>query len=198
MKRKQLEMMLQRLRPLDEPSPELEQYPTPAHVAADVLWEAFSAGDISGKAVADLGCGNGVFCIGAKALGAERAVGVDADSRAVAVARENARSCSADVEIVLGDVEGFGGVFDTVVQNPPFGAQKRHADRPFIRKALELAPVAYSMHNEATQEFVVHMVDSLGGEARPVKRYKFEIPYAFEFHSETVETVSVVLLRFER
>jgi len=198
MKRKQLEMMLQRLRPLDEPSPELEQYPTPAHVAADVLWEAYSAGHIGGRTVADLGCGNGVFCIGAKTLGAERAVGVDADPRAVAVARDNARSCSAEVEIVLGDIEGFRGVFDTVVQNPPFGAQKRHADRPFIRKALELAPVAYSMHNEATQEFVVDMVDSLGGKARPVKRYKFEIPYAFEFHSEAVETVSVVLLRFER
>jgi len=32
----------------------------------------------------------------------------------------------------------------------------------------------------------------------PVKRYKFEIPYAFEFHRKATESVSVVLLRFER
>jgi len=198
MKKKQLEMMLQRLKPIQAPSPELEQYPTPADIAADVLWEAFSSGDIAGRTVADLGCGNGVFCIGAKLLGAARAVGVDSDPRAVALTEENALACSAEVEAVQADVEDYSGTFDTVVQNPPFGAQKLHADRPFIRKALELAPRAYSLHNEVTQEFVVGMVRSLGGAARPVKRYKFEIPYAFEFHSETVETVSVVLLRFER
>jgi putative methylase len=198
MRRKRLEIVLQKLRPLEERSARLEQYATPAHVAADVLWEASTQGDIHGRSVADLGCGNGVFCIGAKLMGADRAAGIDIDPAAVRVARANASDLGAEVELFDGDVSTLPGPFDTVLQNPPFGAQTRHADRAFIEKALSLAPVAYSLHNDGTQEFVEGMVRALGGRSVAVKRYKFEIPYAFEFHRKANETISVVLLRLER
>lgn len=198
MKRKRLEIVLQKLRPLEEADARLEQYSTPAAIAADVLWEAFSAGDVHGRAVADLGCGNGVFCIGAKLMGASRSVGVDIDPKALETARANAEAIGADVEFVEGDVSSLEGAFDTVIQNPPFGAQTRHADRAFVEKALGLAPVAYSMHNDGTQEFVEAMVRALGGRSVAIKRYKFEIPYAFEFHRKASETITVVLLRLER
>jgi putative methylase len=198
MKKRQLEIALQRLEPLEARSARLEQYATPAAIAADVLWEAFSAGDISGKAVADLGTGNGVLAIGAKLLGAERVIGVDLDPKAVSVSRRNAESMSLPVDLVTGDIESLSGSFDTVLQNPPFGAQTRHADRAFVKKALELAPKVYSLHNDGTQAFVDQLVTSLGGTVSVVKRYKFEIPYAFEFHRKATETISVVLLRFDR
>jgi putative methylase len=198
LKKKQLEIVLQHLKPMGKPSEVLEQYPTPAPIAADILWEAYGAGDIDGKAVADLGCGNGIFAIGAALLGACRVVGIDSDVRAIEVAKDNARELGADSEFVHGDVESASGTFDTVLQNPPFGAQKKHADRPFIRKALELAPRVYSLHNADTQEFVEKMVLALGGACEPVKRFKFEIPYAFAFHRKPKETISVVLLRFQR
>ncbi len=198
MKKRQLEIALQRLEPLGERSARLEQYATPAAIAADVLWEAFSAGDISGKAVADLGTGNGVFSIGAKLLGAEHVTGVDLDPKAISVSRRNAESMSTAVDLVTGDISCLSGPFDTVLQNPPFGAQTRHADRDFVRKALELAPRTYSLHNDGTQGFVDKLVRSLGGTVMVVKRYKFEIPYAFEFHRKATETISVVLLRFDR
>ena len=198
MRRKRLEIALQKLRPLESRSARLEQYGTPAAVAADILWEAFSAGDIHGRSVADLGCGNGVFCIGAKLMGADRAVGIDLDPGAVKMAAENAAALGVSVELVEGDVSTLPGPFDTVLQNPPFGAQTRHADRAFIEKALSLAPVTYSLHNDGTQAFVAGMVGALGGRSEAVKRYKFEIPYAFEFHRKANETISVVLLRLER
>ena len=198
MRRKRLEIVLQKLKPLEERSARLEQYPTPAHIAADVLWEAFGRGDVHGRAVADLGCGNGVFCIGAKLMGADRAVGIDIDPKAVGVALANAAELGVEVELLEGDVSSLAGPFDTVLQNPPFGAQTRHADRAFVEKALSLAPVAYSLHNDGTQEFVEGMVRALGGRSEAVKRYKFEIPYAFEFHRKANETISVVLLRLER
>ena len=198
LKKRQLEMSLQRLRPLEDPLPELEQYPTPAHIASDVLWEAFGAGDIEGRTVADLGCGNGIFSIGAKLLGADRVVGLDVDERAVRVAEENASTLGVDVEFVASEVSAFRGEFDTTVQNPPFGAQTRHADRAFIEKAIEISPTVYSLHNEVGMDFVSQMTDSLGASCRAVKRYKFEIPYAFEFHRRTREVVSVVLLKFQR
>lgn len=198
MKKRQLEIALQRLQPLETRSAKLEQYSTPADVAADVLWEAFSAGDIGGRSVADLGTGNGIFAIGAKLLGAERVLGMDVDPAATRVAERNAAQLSLEVEFIAGRVEDLSGRFDTVLQNPPFGAQTRHADRAFVRKALELAPKTYSLHNEGTEGFVDKLVSSLGGSVRPVKRYKFEIPYAFEFHRKATETISVVLLRFDR
>jgi putative methylase len=197
-RRKRLEIALQKLRPLEERSARLEQYQTPAAIAADVLWEAFAAGDIHGRAVVDLGCGNGVFCIGAKLMGAELAMGVDVDPGAVTVARSNAEMLGLDLEISQGDVSSISGSFDTVLMNPPFGAQTRHADRAFIEKAVALAPVSYSLHNDGSQEFIGSMVGTLGGRSEAMKRYKFEIPYAFEFHRKANETISVVLLKLER
>jgi putative methylase len=198
MRKKRLEITLQKLRLLEKRSAKLEQYQTPATLAADVLWEAFSQGDIHGRDIADLGCGNGVFCIGAKLMGAARAVGADIDPEAIKVAQGNASELDVDIELVQGDVAMLDGPFDTVLQNPPFGAQTRHADRAFMETALRLAPVVYSIHNDGTEEFVQEMASALGGRAEPIKRYKFEIPYAFEFHRKAKETISVVLLKLER
>jgi putative methylase len=198
MRKKRIEIALQKLRPLAARSPKLEQYQTPASIAADVLWEAFSDGSLQGMEVADLGCGNGIFCIGARLMGASRSFGIDVDPKAVKVAQDNAAAMGVDVELVAGDVAALEGRFDTVIQNPPFGAQTRHADRTFMEAAVRLAPVVYSLHNDGTEEFVQGMVSSLGAKATAIKRYKFEIPYAFDFHRKANETISVVLLKLER
>jgi len=197
-KKQQLEMTLQELKPLEIRSERLEQYSTPASIAAEVVWDAFSEGDIQDRSVADLGCGNGVLSIAAKLMGASEVLGVDIDPGVLRVASENARTLSLDITFREGDISVVEGNFDTVVQNPPFGAQKRHADRAFIKKSLELAPKVYSLHNEGTQTFVASMVTSLGAKCRPVKRFKFEIPFSFEFHKKPKETFSMVLLKFER
>lgn len=198
MKKRQLEMTLQQLRPLETRSEKLEQYSTPADIAADIVWDAFAEGDIQGKSVADLGCGNGVLSIAAKLMGASEVLGVDLDPKALKVASENAKAIGLDITFLEGDVSSVEGKFDTVVQNPPFGAQKRHADRAFVKKSLELAPRVYSLHNAGTETFVANMVKSLGAKCRPVKRFKFEIPFAFEFHKKPKESFSMVLLKFER
>lgn len=198
MKRQQLEIALQKLSPLEAQSARFEQYATPADIAADILWEAFSAGDIAGRSVADLGCGNGIFAIGASILGAKEVFGLDIDPEAVKVARANAERLGLNITFDEGDVTEARGKFDTVLQNPPFGAQTRHADRAFIAKSVELAPRVYSLHNDGTQEFIQELVSTLGARSEAVKRYKFEIPYAFEFHRRPSETIAVVLLRFMR
>jgi len=184
--------------PFGERDPRLEQYATPADIAADLLWEALMRGDISGRTVMDLGCGNGILSIGAKLLGAREVFGVDIDPKAVKVAMANAEAKGLEISYRQGSVTAVTGSFDTVVQNPPFGAQKRGADRAFISKAIEIAPRVYSLHNAVTEEFVVKLVESLGARCEPVKRFKFEIPYAFEFHRKPKEYFSMVLLRFER
>jgi putative methylase len=131
-------------------------------------------------------------------MGASKSFGIDVDPKAVKVAQDNAAAMDVDVELVAGDVAALEGRFDTVIQNPPFGAQTRHADRTFMEAAVRLAPVVYSLHNDGTEEFVQGMVSSLGAKATAIKRYKFEIPYAFDFHRKANETISVVLLKLER
>ena len=104
MKLKQLEMTLQRVRGFSRPQAALEQYQTPAPLAARLLYHALMKGDIAGKAVCDLGCGTGIIAIGAALLGAERVTGVDIDEGALAVARENADLLGVEVTFLSADI----------------------------------------------------------------------------------------------
>ena len=64
MKQRQLEILLQQIPKTPTPIPHLEQYMTPATIAADVIFTAYNWGDIQDKFVVDLGCGTGIFAIG--------------------------------------------------------------------------------------------------------------------------------------
>ncbi len=197
LKKKELEIALQKVEPFATPNPSDEQYPTPASIAADLLFLAYSQGDIAGLKVADLGCGTGMLAIGAALLGAESVLGLDKDQSALGIAMENAKRAGVRIELALGDVSEFKEKVDTVVMNPPFGSQRRHADRPFLSKAMEVAEVVYSLHNAITQEFLVEMVTATGSKAEVLKRYKLEIPHTFAFHKKANKDVEVLLLRIQ-
>lgn len=202
MKLKQLEMALQRLNGFPRPKAALEQYQTPAPLAARLLYHALMKGDIEGKRVVDLGCGTGMLAIGASLLGAETVTGLDIDEGALAVARENARLLNAEVAFLSvdlrdGDCRERIGPCDTVVMNPPFGAQKAHADRPFIDCALSVADVTYSIFNAGSTPFVeaytaqrAEITEKIGG-AFPIKR-------TFAFHTKDVQEIEVEILRLKR
>ena len=63
---------------------------TGAHATTQLCLELLEEAVRPGDAVLDLGCGSGILAIAAIALGAERAIGVDIDPKAVDVAYENA------------------------------------------------------------------------------------------------------------
>jgi putative methylase len=143
MRRRELEMTLQSLEGFTAPRPELEQYSTPAVIAADLLFEALARGDVEGKNVLDLGCGTGVLGIGASLLGAKRVLGVDRDPQAIEQARANALRVGASVEFQEIDVDEMTERMDTVIMNPPFAMCPRHlfpASQPDrgLRPALHL------------------------------------------------------------
>jgi putative methylase len=196
MKKKTLEMKLQALIPYSGKA-ELEQYNTPADIAADMLCIAHSFGDLQGRKVVDLGCGNGIFAIGAVLLGADRAVGVEVDSDAVAVAEENTKNLGTDVVLVNSDIKDFSERCDTVLQNPPFGAQRanKHADAAFIGKAFEIARVAYSLHLSKTEDFVLKSFELCGGAVTMTKRYKFPIVHTYPFHRKERLNIEVSMVR---
>ena len=202
MKLKHLEMALQRLTGFSCPRAALEQYQTPAPLAARLLFHALMKGDIEQKKICDLGSGTGVLAIGAALLGAGRVQGVDIDRKAIRVAKENAALLDVDVEFIVADVWDADlparlGCSDTVIMNPPFGAQKAHADRPFIDLALTLAPVMYSIFNAGSVQFIKTYtaeraeIDERIGGIFPIKR-------TFSFHTRDVQEIGVEILRLKR
>lgn len=202
MKLKNLEMALQRLAGYTKPRASLEQYQTPAPLAARLLYHAFMKRDIEGKHVGDLGSGTGVLAIGAALLGAESVTGYEVDEKAVEISKENAALLDADVEFIVADVTdtesgAITGLFDTVVMNPPFGAQKEHADRPFIDRAIRIAPVTYGIFNTGSTPFIhaytknrAQITERVGG--------NFPIRRTFFFHTRDVQEIEVEILRLER
>ena len=197
MKKAELERILQSLRPVIASDPKTEPYATPAGIAAEVVVFALGRGDIADRFVLDLGCGNGIFAIAAKLLGAATVVGVDSDPRAIETARANGLAAQVDVQWRTASVEAVHDSVDTVLMNPPFGAQSPHADRPFLDVALTRAQVVYTLLNAKAEPFVRSFVEARGGAVRDRAEYAFPIPYTFRFHREAVRRVGVVLYRIE-
>jgi putative methylase len=202
-KKKQLEIALQSVETFKNPKVDLEQYQTPAKIAADLLWNAHALGDIEGMKVVDLACGTGIFSIGSALLGAAEVVGMDVDPEAVKIARQEAdrRRLDEVSRFITADVTDFNEKADTVIQNPPFGAQKagkKNVDRIFMEKAIESAPVVYSFHIKETEEFVESYFSSLGGSVTHKFYYSFSIPKIYDFHEKEKIEIDVVVLRVKR
>jgi putative methylase len=193
MKKRKLDMILERLEGFAVPDPRLEQYSTPAPIASELLYSALLRGDLEGT-VCDLGCGTGVLAIGAALLGA-RSVGVELDPAPLKTAKENARRLGVDVEFVRGDVASIGlRNVSTVVMNPPFGAQKGSGgDRAFLRKAMEISEVIYSIHNAGSEGFIRRFVEPC--KVEEVQKIAFPLKRSFKFHSKDVEIIEVELYR---
>jgi putative methylase len=195
MRKKDLEIALQSVKGFESPDPALEQYMTPAYMAADVMFNAYRDGDIEGMKVVDLGCGTGMLSIGAALAGAGAVIGFDRSEDALRIARVNAEALGADVEFRLADVSEVAEQADTVVMNPPFGCQRRNADRPFLDKAMELAECVYSIHMAETVGFVKEYCGRKGREIAYCRTYKYEMPHTFAFHTKMKKTVEVAVVK---
>jgi len=184
------------------PKAYLEQYTIPSRVAAEILFMAtYVYNDVIDKTVVDLGCGTGRLAIGAALLGARETFGVDVDKVAVDVARKNAETMDVKEKTrwIVADVDVMQGAFDTVLQNPPFGVQRRRADRKFIKKSLELGRKIYSLHKggESNREFIKRFIERHGGRVTGIFPMKMDIPRLFEFHTKRKHSVQVDLYRIE-
>ena len=152
----------------NHPNPKvgLEQYSTPATIAADLVWNAYGLGDIDGMNILDLGCGTGIFAIASSLMGASYSLGVDIDDESIALAKitQNSISKQDDIDInntnfIVGDINSFNSIsdlfncndyeninnnpmsinkFDTLIQNPPFGSQEK-GKRHADRKFMDFA-----------------------------------------------------------
>lgn len=159
-------MILENVPQHPNPKVGLEQYSTPATIAADLVWNAYGLGDIRDMNVLDLGCGTGIFAIASSLMGARSSLGVDIDDESIALAKitQNSISKQDDIDInntnfIVGDINSFNSIsdlfncnnyeninnnhisinkFDTLIQNPPFGSQEK-GKRHADRKFMDFA-----------------------------------------------------------
>ncbi|KAI3893452.1 hypothetical protein MKW92_032074 [Papaver armeniacum] len=203
MKLKQLESYLGNLEQFSNPKIELEQYPTGSHIASRMLYTAENSfGDISGKVVADFGCGCGTLSIASALLGAEYVVGIDVDTESLEIAAENAEDLEVDINFVQCDINNLnlrGPIVDTVVMNPPFGTKKKGADMNFLAVAMKVASQAvYSLHKTTTRDHIKKT--ALGylnaKSAEVICELRYDVPQLYKFHKKKEVDIAVDLWRF--
>jgi putative methylase len=191
--KKELELILQELKPIQKPKVKLEQYTIPAYLAAEILNLAYLSGDIKDKFVVELGCGSGRLAIGAALLGAKKVFGIDLDKEAIKQAEENLKIAESlvkrklKVKFVCCDVKEWNKKCDTVLQNPPFGIKGISSDKIFLEKAIRVAKKVYSLHRNGrkeTRKFLEKFITSLGCKIEYVKKFSFYLPYTFHFHKK--------------
>ena len=181
-------MLLSGLEPHLSNSVELEQYSTDGDLAARWLTDIAAFGDLSeGCTVADLGAGNGVLGLGALAMGAGRAILVEADQAACDVAKSNAESTgfAGSVEVIrakLGSDSVDLSSADVVISNPPWGRQTPRADRPFLEAMIATATPTHLLHSaEATH--IQPLFEDAGWSTERYGEADFALPAVYSHHS---------------
>jgi predicted RNA methylase len=196
--KRQLEIQLGKLKILEKPNLKLEQYPVSAETASELLYMAgFEHNDLDGRVI-DIGTGTGRLAIGAALMGAKKVVGVDVDEHALTLAKENAESAAVQVQWVQSEIENVNGRFNTVIMNPPYGTRTTHTDTRFLEKALQLAPLVYSIHKSSTRDFLLQLVMKLGAQVDQARSMRMAIPHLFEFHEKKRAIVEIDLYRIRR
>ncbi|XP_047497296.1 rRNA N6-adenosine-methyltransferase METTL5-like [Penaeus chinensis] len=207
MKLKELESWLQDITGFENPKVKLEQYETPAHIAARMVHTMESSfGDLQGKVVADLGCGCGMLAVGTVMMGASVTFGFDIDSDALQICQENLEELEVpsieliqtDVKLLGGDQSKFHKFFDTVVLNPPFGTKHNHgSDMEFLKVALDISKTAvYSLHKTATRSHITKKAADWGVKMQVLAQLRYDLPSTYKFHKKKSIDIEVDFIRF--
>jgi len=193
--KRQLEIILSKLKILETPKLRLEQYPVSAEAAAELLYMAgFEHDDLEGRII-DLGTGTGRLAIGAALMSPAHVVGVDVDARALELARENAKTAGVKVKWVQSTIDELDGTYDTVIMNPPYGTRTAHADTRFLDKAFQLASITYSIHKTSTRTFIGRYINKSRRRIAETRSISMKIPHLFSFHARKWKSIEVDLCR---
>ena len=205
--KKQLAVILSKLKVFEKPQEKLEQYPTDPEVAAEMIWNAWMLKDISGKVIADLGTGTGILGLSAILMGAKKVFFVDIDEKSLEIAKENlsflekelSQKLGQHAEFVCSEVKKFGKKVDVVIENPPFGIQgKKHTDKEFIDEAMKLAPIIYTLHKAESGRFIEAFTDDKGYVVTHHWKSEFMLKQTMKHHKKKIQRILVGVWRLQR
>ncbi len=201
MKKKHLEILLEKCNGYINPKIYYEQYVTPSDIASEMLYLGYLYNDIEGKYILDLGCGTGKLSIGAALLGAKYVLAVDIDNDALKVAARNVKKFGLNnIQMVRYDVKNLclKKVFDTTIQNPPFGVHNTGIDIVFLEKALTYSKVVYTMHKHETRDFILRYLSRKDVKVTNIIRKKFRLSRLYRFHKKDYKYINIDIYRIER
>ncbi len=192
MNKKQLAVILSKLDSIKNPKVSLEQYNTDSEIASQILWTAFLNNDIKNKIIADLGCGNGILGIGTLILGAKKVYFIDKDEESTNVCKNNIKNLSLENFIIVKeDINDFNEEVDVVIQNPPFGVKKEHADKLFLEKAFKISKKIYSIHKIESIKFIKSISKDYGFDLINIIKLNLPIKKIYSFHKKKVYKVNI-------
>jgi len=201
--KKELALILSKLKTFEKPKVHLEQYQTDSEIAAEILWNVYLNNDITNKTIADLGCGTGILGLGALLLGAEKVYFVEIDKKAVGLAKENLKFIEKKINkklkahFINKDIKKFSKKVDIIIQNPPFGTKVAHKDKLFLLKGMSLAKVIYSVHKMSSINFIERLTREHGFKVKEIKKLELPIKRLFSFHKKKTYFVDIGFWKIE-
>ena len=186
-----LSKLIQKVPDFIEAKPQLEQYMTPVDIATFMLLNAFAEGDFK-QEVVDFGCGTGRLAIGAAFLGAEVSA-IDIDNEAISIGKKYAEKKDLAIKWMEMPIQNWNRKIDTVIMNPPFGAQRPGADREFIQKALQVARKVWTIHLADSSKFIDRFVEDNGGKILACWEMEMELKRTMKHHSRESKKVKAIL-----
>ncbi len=216
MNKRQLASTIEQLKVFDKQHAnlKLEQYPTDALATAELAFIAgFMYNDVKDNLVLDLGAGTGRIAAGALLMGASKAICIEIDHAALAIARGNFGDLGLEnrAELVQADVISCplrkarveNKLVKTIIMmNPPFGIQNKGADLKFLQVAMEFenVEVIYSFHAtvEKNRAFIKKKVEEGGWFVDALFQTRMVLPRMYEFHEKHRKEIQVDLYRVTR
>ena len=145
----------------------------------------------------DVGCGKG---LNTKHFAKDitKVSGIDLSKKDVEIAKNNLKFAEKELKIkldkaefIVGDVKKFNKKADVVLQNPPFGVKVKHADKVFLEKAIEIAPLIYSFHKLESGRFIDKFTEQKGFKMSHFWTFDWPLKMTMKFHKKRIQTFSI-------
>ena len=209
MKKKEIVSIIQNTATFTNPKIELEQYCIDASSAVDLIYFAgFEFDDIKNRLIFDFGAGTGRLSIASAYFKATYVLSIDIDWSAIKILNENILNLDLKHIIfpICSDIDNFEisnsilprNLKITTIMNPPFGVQKKAADRVFLEKAFKISDVVYSVHlaNVKVSKFISNYIKNLNWKIDYVYPFNMILERTFPFHSKKRKNINVEIYRF--
>ncbi|KKN30831.1 hypothetical protein LCGC14_0830090 [marine sediment metagenome] len=201
--------LIQNTKAFHQPKVKLEQYCIDAISAVDLIYYAgFEFNDINNSIIVDLGSGTGRLSISSAYFNPKYILSVDIDNSALYILRENILTLDLQHLIfpICSDIKYFelskrilpNNIKLTTIMNPPFGVQRKSADRGFLKKAFSFSDVVYSIHlgKKSIRDFIVNYVIKFGWKVDNILPFSLNLERSFPFHSKKTKKIEVNVYRF--
>jgi len=137
-------------------------------------------------------------------LGARQCYFIDADGEAIKIAKENLAFLEKETKMKISDnamfinkdISLFNQKVNVIIQNPPFGTVRKHADVAFLNKALSTARVVYSIHKTSTLDFIRQYAEK-SGRITHYFRLNLQLKKTMPWHKQKIKEIDVTCVRVE-